>query len=194
MRMNDAIKPKKQLPTTMNRGVLIGIGVGLIVISLVALALSAWEGFFKSGKIQLVNVPGFQEIQLEEPGLYGGLYQHQGNDPLPVEFLQKLDVRILSKGDYEEIPVLMNTQGQTFERLGMRGMPVFNFVVEYPGTYTISAVSTGPEPKQPLPLFLIPQTTQNIKQTLIVGIGFFLLFLASGVFVLVRVNRWAPKS
>ncbi len=194
MRMNETIKPKPALPAVLNRGVLMGIGITLIVLSVVTLTLSVWEGFFNNGRIQVVQIPGFNELKLDTPGLYAGLYQHQGASPLPTKMLSQLDVRILSKGEYEEVPVLMNTQGQTFERLGMRGMPVFNFVIERPGVYTMSAVSTGSETEKPLSIFIIPQTASNIKQTLVVGIAFFALFLAAGIFVLIRMKRWTPKT
>lgn len=194
MRMNDSIRSKKSIPRPLHRGVLIAAGVGLILLSIVVLSLSLWESFFKSGHIQLITVPGFQQLQLDTPGLYVGLYQHQGPGPIPIKQLSELDVRILSKTDYESIPVVMNTQGQTFERLGMRGMPVFNFFVETPGAYTMSAILKEDDVKQEYPIMIIPQSTQNIKQNLIVGVAFFIFFLASGIFILIRIKRWCSPS
>src|SRR4051812_34161185 len=136
MRMREEpAKPKIKIEFHPGRNWIIGAGVASIIVSLVIFGLSLWEGFGGGGKVRLVELPGFHEVELETAGLYAGIYQHRGAGPIPVKELSQMDVRIMSKGDYEEIPVLMNTAGQTYDRFGLRGMPLFNFVVQKPGAY-----------------------------------------------------------
>jgi len=177
------------------RGILIGIGITFIVLSVVILATSAWEGFGGLGKkFQIINLPGFHELQLKEAGLYGGVYQHRGTQPMPARQLMNMDVRILSKDTYESIPVMMNTTGQTFNRLGVRGMPLFNFLIQRPGAYTLSAIYLEGTSGPTVPIMVFPQAAQNVKQTIIVGSVFFALFLVLGIIILVNVKKWVPSS
>jgi hypothetical protein len=176
------------------RSLLMSLGIGLIVVSVVVLGLSLWEAFGKGGQISLVKIPGFHELTLEEPGLYAGVYQHRGQGPIPAQQLSQLDVKILSKDDYEEVPVVMNTQALTFDKLGVKGMPVFNFVINKAGSYTMSALYLGQEAGPKATLMIIPQTVQNLKQTMVVGIGLFVAFLAGGILILLKMDRWAPKG
>jgi len=194
MRMDPTIKAKKTIKVPMNRTVLNTLGGILIGLAVLVLLLCLWEGFLKNARVQMVEVPGFHELQLDSPGLYAGLYQHRGSGVLPAEALSHLDVRILTKGSYEEIPVLLNNTGQSFERFGVRAIPVFNFSIEEPGSYTMSAVYNDNRTGPTVPIFIIPQAAQNIKQTLFVGIVFFALLLFSGIFVLIKRNHWAPKT
>lgn len=193
MRMDDSIKSRKKNPVVLHRGILMSAGIGLIVIAVAAAAVSLWEAFGGGGRVQMVEVPGFHELKLDTPGLYAGVYQHRGNRPLPAQALSELDIRIMSKGDYQEIPVLVNTVGQTFERFGLKGMPVFNFVIDSPGIYTMSAVYKGENKGPTVPVFVIPQAVQNIKQTLIVGVACFILFLSTGIYLLLKLKQWAPR-
>lgn len=192
------IKSKKDkshiVPFFMGRGFLMGLGISFLVLSFVVLGFGLFEGFLGGGKIKMLQLPGFQEVELETAGLYAGVYQHRGTGPLPINSLTKMDVRVMSKEDYEEVPVLMNSSGQTFNRLGFQGLPLFNFAISKPGAYTISGVSTGGETGPIVKVLLIPQTAGNIKQTLFVSIAFFIVFLAMGILILLRLERWAPKK
>jgi hypothetical protein len=146
------------------------------------------------GNIQMVTLPGFHELKLETPGLYAGIYRHQGRGPIPVKALSQLDVRLMSKNDYQEVPVLMNVTGQTFDRLGVRGMPLFSFVIEQPGDYTLSAFAKEADDKTPsINVMVLPQTAQNAKQTLFVGGSCLVFFIGLGIFILMHVKTWGPK-
>ncbi len=174
----------------MNKRVLVGIGTGLMVLSVLIIGVSLWEGLGGVGRgIKTFSVPGFQELDLDTPGLYAGVYQHQGEGPVPVEALSKLDVRILSKESYQDVPVLMNSSGQSFGRLGLRGMVLFNVLVEKPGFYSFSALYkegvTGPT----VPLLFIAQSAQTFQRTLLVGGFFFLVFLGLGIFILLKARK-----
>lgn len=195
---NAEIKKKKsplgENPFFLRRGFLIGVGVVSIVASFVVLGFSLYETVMGGGKIRMIQLPGFHELQLETPGLYAGVYQHRGAGPLPIKELAQMDVRVMSKEDYEEVPVLMNSAGQTFDRLGMRGLPLFNFAIPRSGAYTLSGVYTGGANGPNANIILVPQTAGNIKQTLIVGVAFFIFFLAIGVLILLKLDRLAPKK
>ena len=197
-KFDTSTKPKSGIhlnaPSAKLRPALLMAGIGFIVLSVIILSLSLYETFLGGGKVKLVELPGFHELKLDAPGLYAGVYQHRRAGPLPLKELTQMDVRIMSKDDYQEVPVLMNSSGQTFNRLGIQGLPLFNFVIERAGVYTLSAVYTGESKGPSVPILIFPQTAQNIKQTLIVGGSFFILFLALGIFFLIRRNRWAPKS
>src|ERR1700753_287296 len=136
----DITVPKKDKPTPffLRGGFLLGLGISSIVVGVVVACLSVYEAFLSGGNIQMVQLPGFHELKLNEPGLYAGIYQHRGQGPIPVKELSQLDVRLMSKTDYQEVPVLMNVTGQTFSRFGLRGMPLFSFVIEQPGPYALS--------------------------------------------------------
>ena len=189
-------KPKK---TTIGsnpdwwKKILLGCGVASILLSVLIAGFSIYEAVLGGGKIQMVKLPGFHEVKLDSAGLYVGLYQHRSNAPLPAEQLSKMDVRLLSKDDYQEVPVVMNLAGQIINRFGIQGMPLFNFVVESPGEYTISGIYSGDVKGPTVPVMLIPQAAQNIKQTLIVGIAFFATFLGLGIFLIVKRNRWTAR-
>lgn len=179
----------------MNRNILLTTGIALIVLGVGALGASLWEGFGGFGKnFHVVDLPGFHEIDLKEPGLYGGVYQHQGTGPMPVRALSQMDVRVMFKQTYESIPVLMNTAGQTFDRFGLKGMPVFNFFIQEAGVYTLSAIYLGKTTGPTIPVIIVSQAAASIKQTLIVGVLFFSLFLGLGIMILVKLNRWVPKA
>lgn len=185
-----AVKP----PFFFRRGFLIGTGAASIVLAFVVLGISLFEGFFGGGKVRMLQLPGFHEMELDSAGLYAGIYQHRGTNPMPVKELTQMDVRVMAKDDYEEVPVLMNSAGQTFHRFGMRGLPLFNFAISRPGSYTLSGVYTGGSSGPDVNVLVVPQSAGNIKQTLSVGIGFFIFFLAIGVFLLLRLEHWAPKK
>ncbi|MCB4756546.1 MAG: hypothetical protein LHV69_05885 [Elusimicrobia bacterium] len=173
------------------RGLLIGFGVGFILIGCLIGLMSLWEAFVGvRGEIKVVDLPGFHELKFKNPGLYAGLYQHRSKAPLPVNALEKLDVHLMTKDTYEEIPVI--PVNQTFTRLGMPMMILFNFVIQNPGGYSLSGVYAGDVEGPTVPVVLVSQTVRNIKPTLIVGGLFFVLFLGLGIFVLVKVKEWAP--
>lgn len=178
----------------LGRGWLIGIGVSLIVVAVLVLGLSLWEAFGGSARMKTIRLPGFQEVELDAPGLYAGIYQHTGKGAIPAKEISQMSVRIFEKGSYEEVPVLMNTTGQVFQRFGMTGMPVFNFMAPRPGTYDISAVYANGQSGPAISVLLFAQSVQNVKQTLIVGVSFFVFFLALGILLLVNLNRWAPNT
>src|SRR5438093_1248787 len=115
MRMRDEIKRKPHSGVRLSYGVWIGAGVAFLVLAAAMLGLTVYEGFFGGGSIQMVELPGFHELNLTKPGLYAGVYQHRGTGPFPIKALSQLDVRIMSKTTYEEVPVLLNNAGQTFD-------------------------------------------------------------------------------
>lgn len=175
------------------RTVLVGTGIAFIVLGVVILSLGLWEAFVGiRGKVNVVHVPGFQELTLDAAGLYAGVYQHRGAGQIPAQSLAKLDVRILSKSDYREVQVLMNTTGQTFTRFGQHGMLLFNFMIDEPGEYTMSAIYPEGREGPVVPVYLFAQAAQNIKQTLVVAVVFFAVFLTLGIVILVKKDTWAP--
>src|SRR5438105_3439001 len=93
--------PRPRLP--VNRGLLIGLGVSFIVLSLLILGLSIWESLGLGSRVQVIELPGFHQLDLKSAGLYTGLYQHRGSGPIPVKQLSTMDVRMMSKGSYEEV-------------------------------------------------------------------------------------------
>lgn len=193
-RFETTVKTKPKKSFQFPRKGLIATGVTMIVISLVILGMSVYEGFFSGGNVRVVELPGFHELHLNNPGLYAGVYQHRGAGPIPAKELSQMDVRVMSKGDYQEVPVMMNTASQVFERFGMKGMPLFNFAIERGGDYTLSAVYTGAAEGPKVQVFIFPQAAQNAKQTLFVGVTFFALFLGLGIFILVKLKEWAPQK
>jgi hypothetical protein len=188
--MDPTIKRKRHVPE-LSRGAWIGIGTAAVVLAFVMLGMSLWETFGGAAKMRVIRVPGFHELKLSQSGLYVGVYQHTGQGPIPVNELSRLDVRIMSKDQYEEVPVLMNTAGQSVSRMGFRGMPVFSFVAPHAGDYTLSAVylegMTGPN----VSLLVFHQETIDVKQTLIVGALFFVFFLVLGIWVLAKSEKWS---
>ena len=184
-----------QKPKNMTRPIIIGSGITLIVLACVIAVMGVVEtvGSLR-GNFNMVELPGFHEIELKEPGLYGGIYQHRSSGPMPIQALTQLDVRIMDKVTYEQIPVVMNTTGQTFQQMGMKGMPVFNFIVHKPGWYNVSAIFRGDATGPTIPVMIFAQAAQNVKQTVIVAGLFFVLFLTMGILMLVKLNRWAPKT
>lgn len=178
----------------ITRPVLLTVGVVFIVLSVVILGVSLWEGFVgSSARVLQITVPGFHQFELKDAGMYGAVYQHRSNGPMPISALSKLDVQILSGETYRPVPVVMNTAGRVFERMGFKGMAVFNFVVDQPGLYTMSAIYPEGVDGPTVPLLVFPQAARNIKQTLVVGTLFFLLFMVLGVLILVKLNTWAPS-
>jgi len=179
----------------MNRTVWVITGTVFILLSFLLLGAAIWEGV-KGVKDNYFNIslPGFHELDLKSPGLYAGVYQQQGKAPLPFDVLTNLEIRIFEKGSYAEVPVNLNRVGQTFDRLGQAGMLVFNFIIQNPGQYTLSGFYLGDEDKevQPIPIIIFAQAAQDIKQTLVVGIGFFILFLVMGIVMCVKGGK--PKK
>ncbi len=174
----------------MNKKMLLGIGTGSIILSLAILSVGLWEGLSGAGQnIKTFEVPGFQELDLESPGLYAGVYQHQGNEVMPAEALSQLDVRIISKDTYQDVPVLMNSSGQTIGRLGLSGMILFNVLIEKPGFYSFSALykegKTGPT----VPILFLSQSVQTFQTTVLVSLFFFLVFFSLGLYIVLRARK-----
>jgi hypothetical protein len=188
-------KSERPTPFFLKPAFLIGPGVASIAIGVLVLGMSLYETFLSGSKIRSVSLPGFHEVTLEEPGMYAGVYQHQGQGALPVSTLMRMDVRLMSKDDYQEVPVSMNMTGQTFNRLGVQGMPVFSFVVDRAGSYALSAFSKeGSDKTPPINVMIVPQTAQNAKQTLFVGAACLVFFVGLGIFILFHTRTWSPKS
>jgi hypothetical protein len=190
VKMDTTIRRPRRTPP-IGRNALVGIGTAFIVLAIVMLGVSLWEGFGSAARFHMIRVPGFHELKLDQPGGYIGLYQHRGTTPLPVRELSRLDVRVMSKGEFQEVPVLMNTAGQSYNRMGLQGMPVFNFVIERPGVYTLSAAYLDEGGGPNVPIMVYHQGVQNIKQTLAVGGLFFILFVGLGVGVIVKSADWS---
>lgn len=189
MRMDPTINRKRRVPQ-MKRTTWIAFGAASLALAVVMLALSLWEAFGGAAKMRVIPVPGYHELSLDKAGLYVGVYQHAGQGPMPVRELSRLDVRVTSTDRYEDVPVLMNSAGQSVSRLGFRGMPVFNFVAPHAGDYTLSAVylegMTGPN----VPILVFHQSTIDVRQTLTVGALFFLFFVVLGIWILVKSQAW----
>lgn len=172
------------------RSLLVGGAVASFVIAALVAAVTLWDVFFSRGRqVQFVDTPGFHVLDLETTGLYAGIYRHTGSGPIPVEPLSRLDIRVTSKETYEEIPVLMNQAGQTFGRLGMRGMVLFNFLVDKPGFYTLSALYAGDTDGPKTKLMLVPQSAANVGPTLLAGTVFFCIFVGLGIFLILKNRR-----
>ena len=191
MKIGTEPKPVRRAPAATPKGWVIGAGVALIVAGVALLGMAGWEAFGGLGrKFVQVTLPGFHELDLSEGGLYAGVVQPSGTGALPARELAKMDVRLFSKADYSEVPVLVNTSGQVIERLGVQGMTLFNFVAPRPGLYTLSGVYVGEEGGPAARVLLFPQSVQNVKQTLIVGALFFVLLVGLGVYLLIMAPRW----
>jgi len=184
-------RPKK---VQMSHTILMGTGAGMLALGVAIGALALWEAFGGvSTGVRRVEVPGFQELNLETSGMYAGVYQHQGNGPIPIQALTHLDVHIMSKANYQDVPVIMNTTGQIASQLGVLALPVFNFQIDQPGTYILSAVYPQGKSGPTVPLLIFSQAAQNIKQTLFVGAAGFLLFVGLGIYFLLKLDEWAPE-
>jgi hypothetical protein len=173
------------------RGTWITTGIAAIFLGTVLLGLSLYEAFGRNtGKFHQLDIPGFHSLRLETPGLYAGVYQHRGEGPVPAADLARLSVRLMSGGAFQEIPVMMNTTGQVFQRFGQVGMALFHFVIQTPGAYTLSAVYPE-EPGPSAQIFVVSQSLRDVKPTLIVGMVFFSLFLGLGVWVIIKSKTWS---
>ncbi len=162
----------------------VGAGIAFLVLAVVILGLGLWEGFVGAGaSVHRLEMPGFQELDLQEPGLYAGVYQHTGTEPMPSAALSKMSVKVFAKDGFQEVPVAMNTTGQTFSRLGQQGMVLFNFGINTPGVYTLSGLYLDGTPGPTVPVILVSQGVQNTKPTLIVSGFFFLFFMILGIWM-----------
>ncbi len=167
------------------RKIWVGAGVGFIVLSFGLLGLGLWEAFVGAGaSIHRLELPGFHELELKEPGLYAGLYQHQGPGAIPAGDLSRMSVKVFAKEGFQEVPVMMNKTGETFERMGQRGMVLFNFALNEPGLYTLSGMYIEGDPLPATPVMLISQGVRNTKATLVVSGVFFLLFMGLGIWMI----------
>lgn len=193
VKMDPTFRKPRRKPT-VSRHAIIGVGTAFVVLAIVMLGMSLWEGYGSAARFRVIRVPGFHELTLDKPGAYVGLYQHRGTAPMPVQALSKLDVRVMSKGDFQEIPVLMNNTGQFFNRMGMQGMPIFNFVAPKAGVYTLSAAYLEAADGPSVPIMVFHQGVQDIKQTLIVGGMFFLVFLSLGIWLLAKSSEWSTEK
>lgn len=190
VKMDPSIRRPPRAPA-LNRNALVGLGTAFIVLAIIMLAMALWEGFGGAARFRSIRVPGFHELELDQAGGYVGLYQHRGTAPLPVRELSRLDVRVMSKGDFQEVPVLMNSAGQSFNRLGMQGMPVFNFIIPRPGVYTLSAAYLDETGGPNVSILVFHQGVQNIRQTIAVGGLFFLVFTVLGIWIIVKSADWS---
>ena len=94
-----------------------------------------------------------------------------------------MSIKVFAKDGFQEVPVALNSSGETFTRLGQTGMVLFNFGINQPGRYTISGLyldAQGPT----VPVVLVSQGVRNTKPTLIVSGFFFLFFLTMGVWMM----------
>lgn len=165
------------------------LGTASLVLAGAVLTVSLWDAFFRMGSKALVlDVPGFHVLDLDTPGVYAGIYQHRGSGAIPVEQLSQLSIHVISKDTYEEIPVLMNSTGQTVTRMGFEGMVVFNFLIDKPGFYTLSALSSGAASSGPLSLLLLPQSLDP-RSPLLAGAFFTLVFAGLGGWALWKSRR-----
>jgi hypothetical protein len=166
------------------------LGIASIVLATVILIAGLWEALIGvRGKVFQIELPGYHELDLQEPGLYAGVVQNKLSAPLPASALSKMSIKVMTK-DFEEVPVVVNTTGQTFERMGHQGMLLFNFAINQPGTYSLSGLYLDDATAPVVPVYVFAQQVQNLKPTLFVAGFFFLFFLVLGIFLLRNAKKW----
>lgn len=171
----------------INKTIWIVFGTVFILLSFVMLGVGVWEGINSVRKNYFqIQLPGFHELELDSAGLYAGVYQYQGSVPVPRDVLSQLEIRIFSKGDFQEVPVYSTPVGQPVTRLGQSVVPVFSFAVDRPGGYTMSGFYMGEGEVNPIPIIIFAQAARNIKQTLVVAGVFFLIFLILGIYMCIK--------
>lgn len=162
----------------------LGAGITFMVLSVLVLGLGLWEALVGIGaNVHHLELPGFHELELKEPGIYAGIYQHQGAGAIPAAALSKMSVKVFAKENFQEIPVVSNKSGGTFSRLGQQGMLLFNFMLHEPGRYTLSGLYLEADPGPTVPVILVNQGVRSTKPTLVVTVFFFLFFMTLGIWM-----------
>jgi len=181
----------RQAHPDLLKGILIAAGVLLIFFSVIILGMGIWEGFSSVREnVHLVTIPGIHEINFKSAGQYVGLYQHQGRGPVPIKFLKGMEYRLLSKDGYKEIPLSINKNADIIGKFGQEAVLLFNFVIEEAGEYSFSAFNLTEEQGFPeLPVVIFGQGAQGLKQSIIIGALFFVLFLVLGIVVLIQAKK-----
>ena len=121
---------------------LVGVGgVAAVVVFLVSNLLHLDEGFTR------MPVPGQQEVELREAGSYTVFHEYQSilnnRQYSNQQQLPGLQLRVSSGQTNAEIPVVVASVNSNYSLGSRAGVSLFEFNVNAPGRYLISAQYTG---------------------------------------------------
>ena len=96
--------------------------------------------------IQVV-VPGSSDITLSQPGKYTVFYEYRsmvGNRVYSTgETIPSIQVNLVSKDTGDEVPLSSASVNRTYAIGSRSGVGLFDFVIDQPGTYELSASYPG---------------------------------------------------
>lgn len=130
------------------------IAAAIIVVGTVFFVIFLFSSLQNiAGNLTQVVVPGTKALEFTEPGDYTIFYEYKsviGNKIYATgDDLSGLECNLVEKATGRSIALAPTTTNMTYSTGGRAGMAIFNFTIEKPGTYELSAIyiehRTGPE-------------------------------------------------
>lgn len=136
-------------------------------------------------KLQQVVVPGEADITLREPGQYTIFYEYHsviGNRVYSTnESLSGLACELVSKTKKSRIALSPSSMDSTYELDGRSGRSVFDFRIDQPGVYELSAGYPEGQPEPQVVLAVGKNFTARLLMTIFGGLA--LVFGSIGIAV-----------
>ncbi|MGC1134141.1 MAG: hypothetical protein WA941_15050 [Nitrososphaeraceae archaeon] len=184
------------------------IGAGLFVLGPVLsllFVLSTISTVTQMPSIQVV-VPGGTDVTLLETGKYTIFYEYQSIVRNRVfstgQDIPGIQVSLVSKDTGAEIPLSRTSMSTTYAMGGREGVGIFDFTIDKPGTFELSASYPSVEQQQDRPeivLSIFHGFTDRLIGTLVTALSLFIVPSGAGLGVLVitylkrrKVKRTGP--
>ncbi|MBI4396019.1 MAG: hypothetical protein HY548_02915 [Elusimicrobia bacterium] len=168
-------------------------GGALIVLGLIVLSIALGLALRTSSRgIRRMAFPGPLKVNMRMAGVYIGLFQAAGKDPLPVNGLAQI-----SFGMFDENggPVLLErSPAPQMIKLGTKtGVVLFQCEVPAPGPYSFRTGLAGDFPAPRGEILLIHESVGHNRADMAAGVMFCLFLAGFGIYILLRTNRKAGK-
>jgi len=160
-----------------------------IIIFWVALGTVAWN---TARNVQKVRLPGEAYLKLRHPGIYLGVYAHQGEDALPVQALSGLNLSLTNTFTNQPLPVA-KMPPVAFAMAGQKGVGLFQTEAPEAGEYILKADYVGAEGPS-FEAFVMHESLATNRADLAAGVIFCLVLLGVGGTILYRTSRQAREA
>jgi hypothetical protein len=166
------------------------LGGAVLVAGCVYFGVFLWQNISRIGEnLTQVVVPGKSQLALSEPGKYTIFYEYQsvvGNKVYSTrQDLSGLKCSLVSKDTGTGIALSPSTLNSRYSLGSRSGVSVFDFQIERPGTYELSAEYSRDQEGPEVVLAVGRGFAEGIFRTVAQGLGILFGSIALGVGIIV---------
>ena len=178
-----------------------GLAGAVLVAGCVCFGAFLWQSISRIGEnLTQVVVPGKSQLALPKPGKYTIFHEHQsvvGNKVYSTsQELSGLECSLVSKTTGDEIVLLPSAMNSTYSMGSRSGVSIFDFQIERPGAYELSAQYSGDQEGPEVVLAVGQGFAADIFKTVFgaLGILFGSIGLAVAIIVITLIKRDKAKK